>query len=252
MREDYFSSKRSWETEAEEGRKKGIYFGEEEVGSSMLYPAGRKIKTIQQQLLLLTEYFPSIKAEVSGMDELPDATERWVVVPRHSVIASDYNKALEIALDFLQRERPYFLNWRKGELGKDYLRLTRRTERALNKLNGAVLGDCLAIPAQLGLRHLGRSARRAHVLLKPNEFGLGPFETAIFLLTHPEWLSAPNDLGVDCIGCEYTPYGHGYFKYILFFYFSGDTLRFGDRWCGCPDRKFGPATGFLFQCQIDP
>ena len=247
MRKNYFLPQRSWEAEAEESRKKGKKFEEEEVVSSMLYPAGRKIKTIQQQLLLLAGYFPSLKAKLSSVGKPPSAAEGWIVIPNYSVIALDYNQALETALDLLQKERPRLLNWRKGELGKNYLRLTRRTEKALHKLNKMNRGDYLVIPAQLGLRHLGRSARRTHILLETNEFGLGPFETTIFLLTHPEWLSTPDDLGIDCIGCEYTLYKHGYFKYILFFYFFGNSLRFGDRWCGCPDKKFGPVTGFLYQ-----
>ncbi len=105
-------------------------------------------------------------------------------------------------------------------------------------------GDFLVFPSQFGMRHLGKSARQAHMDLSENEFGLGPLEIACFLLTHRDWLSSEDDLGIDCIGCEYGPYGHAFFKYILFFYFK-KYLKFQERWCGCPDARFGPATGFL-------
>jgi len=245
MKKAYFLSRKSWETEVKENQKKSIYFEEEETSSSLIYPAGRKVKTIQQQILLLKEYFSLDEGKILNAYKLPESAEGHLVIPKYYKIASSYNKALEIILDLLQKERPYLLNWRKGELGKDYLRLTRRTKQSLDKLDKTTQGDCIIIPVQIGLQHLGKSARKAYALFKPNEFGLGPFEISTFLLTHLEWLSTPDDLGIDCIGCEYTPYKHGYFKYILFFYFFENTLRFGDRWCGCPDKKFGPATGFL-------
>ncbi len=245
MDQDYLPPKRSWETEVKEGQKQGESFENEEIDSLTTYPVGHKIKSIQEQLALLKRYFPSLKVETQIPLQLPEIAEGWIVVPKFFRIATDYNEALRMAMDLLQRERPYLLNWRKGELGKGYLRLTNRTQRSLNKINEIAQGDYAVIPSQLGLRHIGRSARRTYALFKPNEFGLGPFEITIFLLIHPEWLSTPDDIGIDCVGCEYTLYRHGYFKYILFFYFFENNLRFGDRWCGCPDKKFGPATGFF-------
>lgn len=168
----------------------------------------------------------------------------FIVIPNFLRIGLSYEQATETLLKFLALKRKNFFNCREGELGSDYLRPIERTRKALETL-GSKCNNFIVFPAQLGKRHLGKSARQAHMDLVGAEFGLGPFEIASFLLTHPQWLSAETDLGIDCIGCEYGPYQHGFYKYILFFYYFKKHLKFEERWCGCPDARFGPATGFL-------
>jgi len=207
------------ETVSKLERQEDKFFQLEEVTSSYTYPPDREINDIQSQLTRLKKYFPALDLENVTSLSLPEYGEGWIVVPKFSKIASEYNSALEIALKILAKERPNFLNGREGEIGKEYLRLNKRTARAIEILNETTKKDYLVFPVQLGGCYLGKSPRRVKVLLKPNEFALGPFEIAIFLLTHPKWLTTENDLGIDCVGGEYGPYKHGRFKNILSFYF---------------------------------
>jgi hypothetical protein len=221
------------------------FFEIEEINSSYTYPPGREIASVQTQLTYLRKYFPSLQLKEKIPATLPEYAEGWLVVPKFSKIASDYNDALETALRILQKARPNFLNGRDGELGKEYLRLNDRTLKAIEILSETTKGDYLLLPIQLGCRYVGKSPRRVRALLQPNEFCLGPFEIAIFLLTHQKWLTTEDDLGIDCTGGEYGPYKHARFKNILCFYFLNNKLHLNDRWSGCPDKKFGTATAFL-------
>lgn len=162
------------------------FFELEEVTSSYIYPLDRKIEDVQNQLIHLEKHFPALHLGNVIPSALPEYAEGWIVVPKFSNIASDYNDALETTLEILAEERPNFLNGREGELGKEYLRLNDRTVRGIEMLDETTKGDYLLFPVQLGSRHLGRSPRRARVLFKPHEFSLGPFEITVFLLTHPK------------------------------------------------------------------
>jgi len=226
-------------------KQENRFFELEEVDSLHAYPADRNIESIQVQLTRLKKYFPTLQLECAVSPRLPELAEGQILIPKFLKIASNYNEALEKVLEILAKERSDFLNGRDGELGENYLRLNNRTAMALEMLEKTKKGDYLLIPVQLGHRHLGKSSRRANVLFEPNEFGLGPFEIAIFLLTHPKWLTTENDLGIDCVGGEYGPYKHARFKNILCLYYLKGKLHFNDRWGGCPDEKFGAASAFL-------
>lgn len=235
---------RSWEFEADSAKAQHFVFPDEEIGSNASYPIGRKPHPLTEQARHLTTFFPTLQNAPFREKMMPaDGLDGIIVVPNYLKLGLTYNEATEIALRHLAKSRTDFINCREGELGIDYLRPLTKTQQALETL-GSNNSDFILIPAQLGQKHLGKSARQAHMDLTEIEFGLGPFEVAIFLLTHPEWLSTETDLGIDCVGCEYGPYRHGFYKYILFFYFK-KFLKFEERWCGCPDACFGPATGFL-------
>lgn len=226
-------------------KQENRFFTLEEIESFHYYPPERRLKTPQEQLSCLRKYFPTLQFETEIPAKLPELAEGWLILPKFSRISRSYNRALALTLEFLTKERPNFLNGREGELGEDYLRLNDHTKEVITKLEKTTEGDFLVLPIQLGKRHLGRSSRRAKVLFDSKEFGLGPLEIAIFLLTHPEWLTNEDDLGIDCVGGEYGPYKHARFKNILCFYFLKGRLHFNDRWGGCPDERFGAATGFL-------
>ena len=228
-------------------KEKDRLFTYEEIESFNCYPPERRIKTPLEQVKRLQKYFPDFQCKVEIPRKLPEYAEGWLVLPKFSKISYSYNKSLILILDILLSERPDFLNGREGELEEDYLRLDGRTEKVISQLERVTEGDFLVIPVQLGRRHLGRSPRRAKILFNSNEFGLSPLEVATFLLTHSEWLTSEDDLGIDCIGGEYGPYNHGRFKNILCFYYLKGRLHLNDRWGGCPDKKFGAATGFLYQ-----
>ncbi len=107
--------------------------------------------------------------------------------------------------------------------------------------------DTLVVPAQFGIRHRGRSVRRARETFTANEFGLGPFETGCMLLTHPERLEDYDDLWPDCAGSEYAPGEDGDFSGAPYFYFGDGEVGFGTSWVGHAREGFGSASAFLSQ-----
>ena len=133
----------------------------------------------------------------SPSERSPPNAEGWFAIPRWEAIAPAYDEAVEISLGMIARMRGgMFFNSRRG-----HLRQTSHTKAAFRKLGHAQEGyGILVIPAQFGLRHRGRSARRAREVFAPGEFGLGTFATAVMILTHPERLVHEDDLGVDCCG----------------------------------------------------
>lgn len=234
-----------WELDCQQAIKERSFFEIEFFPSEFKNLLPHKIKSPELQLASLKLLFPNLKSGLPKISKLPRSADGWLVMPKIDKIAKDYNNALVKVLKLLEASRPYFANYREGELDRNYLRLTSRTKKALGVLNDQYKGDFLIIPIQMGLKHMGRSARRDYVLMKDNEFGLGPLEIAVFLLSHTDWLSTNKDFGIDATGCEYGPYNHKVYKYFLFFYFFCGKLRFDTRWSGCPDRRFGPASGFL-------
>lgn len=82
----------------------------------------------------------------------------------------------------------------------------KQTERKINMINKILLkqdADILIIEAQFGLRHRGRTMRRACVVMGEDEFGLGIYEILIMLLLSPERLAYYNDLWIDVAGDEW-------------------------------------------------
>ncbi len=219
------------------------FFQTEEMDSSFSYPPGRKIQPIKKQAAILSEKFPELNYEKGSLPALPDAAEGWLIFPNPLKNFSDYRSALKNALSKLGSNRD-FVCGREKELGKKYIKLSKRFEKLLIKEKIITRGDFLLAPAQIGLKYVGCSPRRARALFEDNEYGLGPFEIAIFLLTHSDWLTKETDIGIDCAGMRYGPYGHRRFKSILCFYFLDDKLLLNDRWEGCPDTQFGTATAF--------
>jgi len=54
---------------------------------------------------------------------------------------------------------------------------------------------------------------------------------AIFLLTHPERLSAWGFLGINCIGAEYDIYGGGQFGGVVSFAFASSVASLNLGFC---------------------
>ncbi len=108
--------------------------------------------------------------------------------------------------------------------------------------------DILIIAAQFGLRHRGRSVRRARLVVSSEGgFGLGAFATGCMLLVHPNRLQHYNDLWIDGGGDEYSPGGDGEFSQAPCWGFSGGRLEFGARDVGRASDYCGAASGFYPQ-----
>jgi hypothetical protein len=181
-------------------------FKDEERESSCGYPSDYKPKGIAEQATLLREVFPGIgyADERLALGALPPNAEGWFAIPRWEAIAPTYDEAVETVLCTIARMRGgMFFNSRRG-----YHRQTSHTKAAFRKLGHAQEDyGILVTPAQFGLRHRGRSARRAREVFAPGEFGLDTFATAVMILTHPERFMHEDDLGVDCCGDKFDDIG---------------------------------------------
>lgn len=193
------------------------------------------MKTIEQQKEILKGAFagiPAQKGEAAG-------EYREFAVPK---IEGSYNDALEKALASLKAARP-FLNWREGKTGAGYLRRTERTAKAMERLYAAEEGKFVMIRAQSGEKHRGKSVLQARAAFGEGEFGLGAYEIACILLTHPDLLKSPDDLWIDCAGDEYAPGGDGVFSGAPVFYFRDGRLKFDARGVGIAYSLYGSASG---------
>jgi len=243
-------------------------FAGEEVESSCTYPNGYSVKTLEKQTDILRQLLLDLSL---GMDvahhvtylnefrtktELPAGAEGFFIIPRWQKVASTYGEALEKVLALLAKSRKFY-NYREGQLGEKQLRQSVRTSEMLAKLAdlsaeasakaGGQPGDFIIIPAQVGMKHRGRSVRRAREIFTANEFGLDAFTVACILLTHPEREQVWEQLHIDCSGDEYSPGADGRFGNAPYLDFDGGGLGFVTDWIGGVVGSYGSASGFLPQ-----
>lgn len=231
-------------------------FTDEEMESSFGYFPGYKPGGIVAQVNMLRELFPEIGyanqdllAQVEkGQVAIPTGAEGWFAIPHWSKVASTYQEALEKVLVLLAKAYgDRFQNYRSGQLGSQHLRETPTKALAMERLQQCQNADIILVPAQFGLRHRGRSVRRASAVMAGNEYGLGAYEIGIMLLTHPDRLKHFNDLRINCAGDEYSPdVGHD-FWFALIFSFHVDGLEFDYYHLGRTVDHEGSASGFVSQ-----
>src|SRR3989338_2735804 len=163
-------------------------FANEEVQSSYAYPKGHKVKGITEQTNILRQLFPGVGFADEKLAEqpLPPNAEGWFAIPKWEKFAPTYGEAVEKVLAMIASKRTFY-NYRKDQTGPEYLRQHAKTVKMFQKLGDEQKDhDILVVPCQFGLRHKGRSVRRAREVFMANEFGLGAFAIGIMLLTHPE------------------------------------------------------------------
>ncbi|MDD5696812.1 MAG: hypothetical protein PHO90_02460 [Candidatus Pacebacteria bacterium] len=239
------------EFQAEISRLIGNYlrgFVDEEVESSYGYLSGyTKPKGITEQVNILRQLIPDIGFADEKLAEqpLPDNAEGWFAIPRWQSIAKTYEEALQKVLDLIKQQRGIFFSHREGQLGAKYLRRLERTAEKLEALGEQQKGyDILVVAAQFGLRHRGRSVRRAREVFMANEFGLGAFEIACMILTHQDRLADHDDLWIDCAGDEHASDGGDGFSGAPSFIII-NRVGFISDWVGCAHRLSGSASAFL-------
>ena len=226
-------------------------YADEVVESNIDYPEGFQIRSVAEQVERLTKEFPNLDfshAEELASGKLPEGAEGWGVIPKQSKIAENYHGAFDKAIALLAEQHgEKFENWREGALTEKHLRLIEKTEKKLAKLEKETPGDCLVIPFQFGKKWRGKSVRHAQIRFDDNEFGLGPYEVAILLLTHPGRIIGSGQLYIDCGGCEYNPNETGdSFPFCLLFRWRSDYKRL-ELSCGSTDytlEQWGCASGF--------
>ncbi len=226
-------------------------YADEEVESSYGYLSGYKPKGITEQTNRLRELFPGIGYANEKLAEqvLPENAEGWFAIPRWEKVASTYGEAVQKVLDLIKQTRNgAFYNYREGELGSNQLRQSAKSVSIFQKLGDEQKDqDILVVPAQFGLRHRGRSVRRAREVMNANECGLGSFAIGIMILTHPERLKHYDDLWIDCAGDEFAPDADDVFSRSPCFRFTGDRVGFAANGVGIAFDGCGSASVCLPQ-----
>lgn len=239
-------------------------FADEEVKSSYAYPKGYKVKGITEQTNILRQLFPGIgfADEKIAEQPLPPNAEGWFAIPKWETLAPTYGEAVEKVLAMIASKRKVY-NYRPGQLGAEYLRQHVKTVKMFQKLGDEQKDhDILVVPAQFGLRHKGRSVRRAREVFAANEFGLGAFAIGIMLLTHPEREVQWEQLHLDCAGDEFALDADGRgsralvscasrrtggFSGAPLFRFYDGKVEFSASWFGFAYGDGGSASAFVSQ-----
>ena len=225
-------------------------YKDEEVTSKYGYLSGyKKPKDVIEQTNLLRQLFPGVGFADENMARPVVANaEGYFAIPRWQTIAPTYGEAVQKVLDALKKAyKGKFYNYRDGQLGPDHLRQSAKSAAMWEQIGEAQKGfDVLLVPAQFGLRHRGRSVRRACEVMESNEFGLGAFAVGIMLLTHADRLKHYDDLYVDCAGDEFhdPQFSAAPFDHAPCFNFYGAELEFSAFWSGIANGFYGSASGW--------
>ena len=140
------------------------------------------------------------------------------------------------------------MNFREGQLGPGYLRQSERTLSKLRMLMEQQSGsDILISLSQLGIRHGGRSVRRAREVFPANEYGVGAKDAGTMLLTNPVRLQHDDDLWIDCAGDDFAPEACGRFRWAPCFYFDDGEVKFDASFVDDANENDGSVSGFLPQ-----
>ena len=240
-------------------------YADEEVESSYGYRSGYKpidrdssfkevLQDLNRQAEIISKLFsvkPTFDVEWArkAWENLPEGAEKLFLIPRWEKVAPTYGQACEKVLDLIKQTRNgAFYNYREGQLGPNQLRQSTKAKSVFQKLGDEQKDqDILVVPAQFGIRHRGRSVRRAREVMNANECGLGAFAIGIMLLTHPERLKHYDDLWIDCAGDEFAPRADGGFSRSPYFRFDDDEVGFDTDFVDSAHSHFGSASVCLPQ-----
>jgi len=237
-------------------------YANEEVRSSYTYPKEYKgPKPIADQIKALAKIFdldPSHAIEFAkNLPALPEGAEGWFAIPSVDALAKKhfpevtdpvqkYCQAVQLVHAKIAASRSFY-NYREGQITPAQLRVHARTAHALDLIAETQKGDILIVAAQLGMRHRGKSVRRAREVFVANEFGLGSLAVGSIVLTHPERLVRWEELDMDCSGDEFSPVADGDFSESPCFDFGDGEVGFDTYFVGGPGDGFGSVSGFLSQ-----
>ncbi len=239
-----------------------VEYADKEVASDYAYPDDFAVLPIGTQVdrlaaiygLSLGYTIEFIEKVLPGL-ELPEGTD-WFAIPSIDAVAARFfptvkdpvernSRAVQLMLEKLGRSRKLY-NYREGQLGPNRLRPHPRTVEMLRTLQEQQPGDILIVAGQLGLRHRGRSVRRARAIFTANEFGAGAFAGGSILLTHPKRLGTGNELFMDLPGDEYAD-DDGRCGEAPCLDHGGGEVRFDAYWVEGYGRDYGSVSFFLPQ-----
>lgn len=183
-----------------------LRFDDEEVASTHTYDKFYKgPKPIAQQIDFLVEVLEldptHALAYIQQLPLLPEGAEGWFAVP--AIVASGR------IMDSLMGKRVFGklqeitdVDW-NVDLEEGFIynaNFSREIQKVFSSLQEKQPGDIWIVPAQLGMRHRGRSARCAQEKYVGGEFSLSSYIVVSILLNHPYLLRQPYDLGIICAG----------------------------------------------------
>ena len=230
-------------------------YTDEEVPSTFGYGSDHKLAPLAEQMAIAQKIFPQLESfeESAAAKELQLGAEGKFLIARWQNIAPTYNEAVEVILAKLSEQRGgRFKNEGRDLLGYDLLRQTTKKTEMFQKLGDEQKGhNVLVVDAQFGLRHRGKSVRRARVVMETNEVGLGAFELGFMLLTHPDRLQSGVALWIHAIGDESTPGADGVFSHAPFFYFHYAYLKFSMGRVNVPHNFYSSASAFMASSPLE-
>ena len=228
-------------------------FKSEEVASNYGYFSGYcKPRSITEQCNIPRQIFRGVgfADEKLVKRAVPADAEGWFAIPKWQTVAPTYGEAVRKVFGAIKKvRRGKFHSYRDRQINDQRLRQSTETASVFQKLGDEQKDhDILVVAAQFGIRHRGRSVRRAREVFSVNEFGLGAFAVGIMILTHAKRLQHYDDLWIDCAGDEFDdPDSDVRFDHAPAFRFCGgwvlfDALRFDNAHEDC-----GSASAFVPQ-----
>jgi hypothetical protein len=237
----------------------------QEVASNWTYPAEYGgPKELHAQLELLVGILPGLDVEqawtwyndVYTKLEVPDWVEGVFAVPSEFALgrlfhpdvanrAASYCTGARLLMEKLAASRTFY-NYREGQIVPAHLWRTERTTEKLDAL-WEMQGkpDTIILPAQVGMRHRGRSVLRACECFVAQEFGGGSLEGLAVALTHPERFVRWEQLHMDLPGDDFSSEAGGRADETPCMCFSGGRVEFSAFNRGNADGLYGSMSCWL-------
>ncbi len=193
------------------------------------YPGDYEPKSLEQQIAALRKHWPRLDPGVHlvGSERSPVTPigTLYFAFPKWRAIASEYMEALKQVFALLDSKcKGGFHNARLERCRGEYIRTHECTHASLERLDVEQQGDIIVIPCNFGLRYYKRSMTKARSMFRPDEFGLTTFAAGCMLATHPERLTDPKNIPVDCPGDEWMFIRPGMFDHTPSFAFYGGKV----------------------------
>ncbi len=187
---------------------------------------------------------------------LPDWVEGAFLVPWEDMLARRYFpevtdpagmrcRALQLILEKITKSRP-FCNYRESQIDTDHIRISQRTQEAMQRIRDQQQGDFRILACQLGKRWGGYCVGLARDSFVEGEYGLTSVAGGSIILVHPERLVRWEELDMDMAGDEFSDDGGGSFGHAPYFSFL-DEAKFVTRGVSDPSGYYGSASGFVSQ-----
>jgi len=240
-------------------------YKDQEVPSKYNYPPEYKgAKDLHTQIQTLVGILPGLNPEPTwawyneayGKLEVPDWVEGVFAIPSEFALmrlfhpdiqdrAAAYCASVNLLMGKISDSRKFY-NYRDGQIDPAHLWRTEKTTEMLDalwELQGRP--DIIVLPAQLGMRHRGRSVLRARECFVGNEFGAGSLEGMAIALTHPERFVRWEQLHEDMAGDDFSAGAVAQAARAPCLVFFDDRVEFDADGAGYPSEYYGSVSCWL-------